>query len=414
MPQRWFSTRIAPSWKRPLPSRVGRHARFQGRPSRVALFVSGLTISFRPSIPTLMSRLRMTPNRGWEKLCCLAVAMVCSAGSASAQVSDRLEIYGYFDVETESKRSGDQRNWHFDQHHFNVITVYRPQDRWRVFAEVEWEHGAFQSRSGGAGLIELERAWVEYSHSPALQVRLGKFLAPFGIYNLRHDATPTYLMSFLPASVYGKHSNPLGESQRLYAKFGTGVQLLGRVPAGAWSADYAVYLTNSRGLDAAELDGNMNKGVGGRLLLHSPNDSVRVGISLYSDRNGLAADTRQYAIGVDFAFEKDALLVEVEGLVPRLEGVNEARAPDGLLRTGRSGYVQGSYRLTDRLTPFGRFEYYDADRQRASDVETTVVGGLNVMVNPSVYLKSEVQTRQFRGTQRPDDTLFVSSISVAF
>ena len=69
-----------------------------------------------------------------------AVAVIVLASPAAAQ--DRLLLYGFFDTELEiTNRDPDNLATTFDQHHFNVITVYRLSDRWRVFGEIEWEHG---------------------------------------------------------------------------------------------------------------------------------------------------------------------------------------------------------------------------------------------------------------------------------
>ena len=87
-------------------------------------------------------------------------------------------------------------------------------------------------------------------------------LTPFGLYNLKHDATPTFLSSFLPNAVYGEHANPLGNSQRLYGKFATGIQVLGIFITDSWSGEYHVFASNGSGPKPAKQDNNTNKAVG--------------------------------------------------------------------------------------------------------------------------------------------------------
>ena len=80
--------------------------------------------------------------------------------------------YGYidleFDYDTEEKVST------FDGKHFNLISTYT-FDQFRVFAEVEWEHGTVieDSPEESEGEVALERAWFEYVHSDGLKVRGG-------------------------------------------------------------------------------------------------------------------------------------------------------------------------------------------------------------------------------------------------
>ena len=343
-----------------------------------------------------------------------AALLACLSQVAHAQ-QDRLRMYGYFDLELEwSNRDAAGRRWTFDQHHFNIVTVYRIDHRWRVFGEVEWEHGVSLSEGGGAGLVALERAWAEYKHSDGLKLKVGKFLSPFGIYNLRHDATPTLLATFLSNSVYGEHANTTGETQRLYAKFSTGIQVLGTLFGGRWSGDYYLYLTNGRGGNPAERDDNGNKGLGGRLLVRFPDEILRVGLSYYTDRNGLAQNTQQRSLAADLAVEDGAFLLEAEAFEARLERVDISGAPAGTHRTGYGYYGQGSYRFRDWITPFARYEFYDPDRNAVDDGEWAIVAGLNFMITPSAYLKSELQLRRFQSPATPANELFVSSLSVAF
>ena len=229
--------------------------------------------------------------------------------------------------------------------------------------------GAWDSsrRGSGTGQVALERSWVGYKHSDGLKLKTGKFLPPFGIYNLRHDATPTYLMTFLPNSVYGKHANTTGGTQRLYAKFSTGIQVLGTLSGGGWSGDYYLYVTNGRGGNPAEKDDNGDKGRGGRLLVRFPGHILRVGVSYYTDRNGLAQDTRQSSLAADLAVEDGAFLLEAEAFMPRLERVDIGGAPDGTYRTGYGYYGQGSYRFREQIAPFVLVVAHDEAMMLAAD-----------------------------------------------
>jgi hypothetical protein len=342
----------------------------------------------------------------------LAIAGVAALPAAS---QERVRLLGYYTLELEGSTKDEVgRRWTFDQHHFNIITMFQLDDRWRAFGEVEWEHGPEVSSSGVTGDIELERGWLEYRYSDRLQVRAGKFLSPFGIYNLRNTATPTFVMSFLPGPVYGKHPNTTGGKQRLYPKYPTGVQVLGRLSRSDWSAQYYLYVTNGRGADPGSMDDNRNKGVGARVSVASPDQRLTIGASAYHDRNGLAFHTRQSALAADLQIEHAGFLIESELLVPRLELVDSNDTPAGDFRRGRGVYVQASRSPRSQLRPFVRYEAYDEDLEADSDRESAVVVGLNFAASSRVFLKGETHFRDFDDTAIGGYRLYVFSLSAAF
>jgi hypothetical protein len=221
-------------------------------------------------------------------------------------------------------------------------------------------------------------------------------------------------MTFLPRSIYGEHASPTGNVDDMFADRGTGIEVLGSRPVGSWSGSYAVYMLNGRGENADEADDNRNKGIGKRLQLRSPLESVIFGVSLYGDRNGADADTRQQAFGADVTLRRGQAMLEVEGFMPRMERVDVGGTPTGSYRVGFAYYAQGSYRIADRFTPFGRFEEYDQDRDAPDDVERIGVLGLNIALSANVFAKSEIHFRSFPGSGVDSNRLFVSSLSVAF
>ncbi len=344
----------------------------------------------------------------------ILAALALGAAVPAAAQNQRLTFYGFFDLELHATDQGGGAPWTFDQHHFNAVSIYRLDDHWRVFAEVEWEHGPRVEAADVAGEVALERATLEYKSADAFQVKIGKFLPPFGLYNLRHDATPTFLSTTLPGSVYSEHTNPLGQRQRLFAKFGTGVQALGTMFTRRWELDYFAYLINGRGPEPGEQDNNPNKGVGGRFAIRPPGNALQVGASYYADRNGDAADTRQRSFAFDVTLKYDQFLLEAEALVPRLERVDAGGVPDGTFRSGRAYYAQASRAVLERWTPFVRYEFYDPDAAAPSDGERDLVAGMNAAATGAVFFKSEVHFRSFQAPGLATYRVWISSVAVAF
>ncbi|MFQ5568173.1 MAG: porin [Rhodothermales bacterium] len=342
------------------------------------------------------------------------VMLLTSAGCSALAQQRALSTYGYVDLEFEATTKEGTHST-FDIHHFNVINTFRLDEHFRVFSEVEWEHGVDFSGSSGLGEIRLERAWVEYKYSDALKVRAGKFLTPYGIYNLLHDATPTFLSTFLPTSIYGKHRNPLGGKQRFYPKFASGVQVVGTYFYEDWKLDYSAYVANGRGRDPYKADDNHNKALGGRVIVGFPGESLEVGTSYFTERNGTADHARQHGFGFDAAFDHAAgLQLKSEAAFSRLERVDPDGAGTGVFQKALGVYGQAAYTLADRLTPFVRYDYFDPNTDRADDEEIDVTLGVNFSATARVYLKTEVHFKHFRNDDVASYTLFVSSVAVAF
>ena len=95
------------------------------------------------------------------------VALLWLPGIAVAQERS-VEFYGFIDMEYEYADSKDSST--FEIHHFNVINSYS-FEQFRVFSEVEWEHGPKIEGTEGEGEITLERAWFEYLYNDRLKIR---------------------------------------------------------------------------------------------------------------------------------------------------------------------------------------------------------------------------------------------------
>ncbi len=333
---------------------------------------------------------------------------------APAQNSS-LKTYGYFDLEAEvNTRDAEGKRWTFDQHHLNFLAIYTLDHRFRVFTELEWEHGVFQDSRTTRGRVYVARAFVEYYHSDALKLQAGKFLPPFGIYNEQHDATPTFLFTVLPISVYGTHRLAPGIQDRLFTKFITGLQVRGTLFYGRFQMDYSVYLGNGRGPLPDEQDNNANKGTGARIRILCPDERIKLGVSYYGEKNGNAHNLRVHTFGADAEVEMGNFLWQSELLLGRIQSLSVEGLPTGHYHTALGYYLQGAYSFWEKLTPFLRFDFFDRDRHETRDSHTDVVIGLNYSVSPQVYLKGEAHIFRYRFPGEKDYELFVTSVAVAF
>ena len=101
--------------------------------------------------------------------------------------------------------------------------------------------------------IVLERAYIQYRYSDLLQLRVGSFLTPFGIWNVDHGA-PTLIALALPVFIL---QNVLPRTQ-------LGAQLLGNMLVGDWDLGYSLTASNGRNA-SANYDPTNDKMFGGRI-----------------------------------------------------------------------------------------------------------------------------------------------------
>ena len=342
------------------------------------------------------------------------LTLLLAAGNVSAQ-APKLKMYGYFDMEVEvSNKDAAGKIWTFDQHHLNIITIYRVDEQFRIFTEIEWEHGPSHKVDEITGKIYLAKAFVEYKNSDAFRVRVGKFLSPFGIYNERHDATPTFISTKLPHFGYDKIELSTGVEGRLFSKFSTGIQVLGRLYASGWEGKYQLYLSNGRGANPDERDDNPNKGMGARLVISTPIEDLRLGTSYYADRNGKIGDTRQSALGFDAELDYLNFHLESEMIFHENELIDTTGMSSDVFRSGFGYYALAAYTIFDKLTPFARYEFHDHDVDEGGVDEIQGMIGINYSFTPRVYLKNEVHFHNYIYDAKEMFEMYLASIAVAF
>ncbi|RMF65681.1 MAG: hypothetical protein D6743_07640 [Calditrichaeota bacterium] len=323
--------------------------------------------------------------------------------------------HGYLTLEAEiSDRDSVSRRGTFDLHHFNLLANFLLDSKARVFGEIEWEHGTDTDLDGpdstSAGFVRVERAWLEYAFDSKLKLRFGKFLTPFGIYNEIHDAAPAYDTTLLPQSIYAKHRNPFGEEQRFYAKFAIGIQALGRVSLGGASLLYHALLSNGRGSNPFEQDDNANKALAARVLGEIPSIGAKVGYSFYTDRNGLAKNTRQTAHAWDLRVEIRRWRLSAELAHFRLGGMRGQVSR----QIANAGYGEVAYHIFGHQTVLVRYDLFNPNTARGHDLETDLTVGTSIQVLPQVLTKAEIHFWRVEGASPEHFVQALASLAVVF
>jgi hypothetical protein len=189
-------------------------------------------------------------------------------------------------------------------------------------------------RTQNWGGIILERVHLDYSYRSWLNLRVGSFLTPYGIWNVDHGS-PT----IIPVN------KPYAIGEQLFPERQVGVAAFGSLLLRNTTLGYHLTASNGRG-DIQQLDFDENKALGARLFVSTEAvGHLTVGVSAYGGR-GTRRPTLRLVSGnpITFAYGSDDQFKEL------------ALAAD-LLWEWRGVRVQGELisRQTKYLDP-GRFE----------------------------------------------------------
>lgn len=352
-------------------------------------------------------------NRFGRFLALLSVLCLAAMGEAVAvELHERVTLNGYssfeyeYQVSDRSKGEGD-KNGSFDADLFDLVLNIQATDRLRVSTDLTWEHGS--ATEDNRGNVGVEYAIAEYAFSDLFRVAVGKQFTHFGIYNEIHTAKPATLTVKEPQSTNKNHK--FGSDVRFYPRWGVGIAVSGDGMLAGKDFDYVLQFTNGESdvVNPYEEDDNKRKAFMGRVRGH-PTDDLRVGFSLYSDKSGKGTELFSYGLQSEWTYGKYFLEFEfVGGFVDP----NDSKRID---RYSMTGLV--AYSLTERLTPYFRFEFLDPDTNVGSNAAALYIGGVNFELDKNLHLKFEINhTTSERNNSwfgGDDFTEFKAAVAVGF
>ena len=318
--------------------------------------------------------------------------------------------HGYLTFEAEiSDKDSTSRNGTFDLHHFNLLANYLISGNAQVFGEIEWEHGA-DLENKNSGFVRIERAWFEYEFSKKFSIRIGKFLTPYGIFNIVHDAAPAWDFSILPQSIYGEHKNALNTEQKFYSKFSIGIMLHGHLDVLGADLTYKTFISNGRGERPFEQDDNKDKAYGLRLITNLEEAGIKLGYSFYTEKNGLVRDSRQFSHTFDFRGEYGRWRLISEFARSFLESPGEA-FPD---QWYSGGYAELGFQLFRNTMLIARYDLLSPDTQETASRERDISIGTSVKVMSNVLVKSGIHFWHIDNNTKKDFIQGIASLAVVF
>ena len=321
----------------------------------------------------------------------MGVAAVLAAAPAQAQLGDKIKINGYgsleFEKQLQDAGKGDP-NGSFDSDGFDLVLNVLPSERVRVAADLTWEHGA--ATEAGRGNVAVEYAFAEFLVSDWLKLRGGKMFIPFGLYNEIHTAKPLFLSVKEPFAT--DKTDKLGSPIRFFPRWGSGIALLGGGLVFGRDLDYVAQLSNGESVfvNPFEQDDNGTKAFAARVRYHVL-AQLALGVSYYRDRfteptvEGKAGDGRSTLASYGVTASWDGKPAGAE--VAYLWGSIDPSQADSFSRAGLEAMVWGNF---GRVRPYVRYEWHDPNRDKGDDSASILIGGLNVRLEGSLFLKAEL------------------------
>jgi len=274
------------------------------------------------------------------------------------------------------------------------------------------------------GGISIERAWLEHTFHPALTVRAGAFLTPYGIWNVDHGS---------PVIIGARRPFIIGES--LFPEHQTGLEIYGAWNFGPSQVGYHLTLSNGRGPIDSYQDLDHNKAIGGRLFFKHDNakfGTLTLGTSGYKgtytdstdsfapDASGklvvthpISAQYKELSLAADLKWELGGALVQSEVIMNDVAYPDDHRPAMYPVAGGPPGFAPdhrrvGIYGLAGYrfpflgIMPFFGAEYYDVGLYSFTPPSAAVWGGLNVRPTARVVLKAQYTYSWFSEWQGPD------------
>ena len=225
----------------------------------------------------------------------------------------------------------------------------------------------------GEGQVALENAWMEYSHNPYLNVRLGKQLSPQYWWQHRYPTLtysttmPIYLRELFPPELVG-------------------VMVRGQVtrPAGAseFGIGYSLYVSNNSFEGNQQADLANGKAWGGRVQVRFPTGGI-------FRKLDVAADIYRGQVGHEGEELADDNVAGFEGQLEisrfMLNGEYARGTSEDVTRTGY--YFQPAVQLHPDWVSFYRVEQLESPR--INQAERRHLAGINYRPMAHVALKAE-------------------------
>ncbi len=216
----------------------------------------------------------------------LYMPLMATAEEETTEYLDGFSVGGYGAAKVNLHPEGDADA---AIHEFSLFLGWEGDSRWRFFSELELEKPLYwQSGSGFTvtdSKLNLERLYLDYNVSEALNLRVGRFFNPVGRWNLIH-ADPLVWTTTRPLA-----------TTRLSPQSTNGFMAFGSKSINSQTIDYSIYV---EALKNEEKDRNIGEAEGTKGIHLALSGDKNFGISLLEFNEHTPADTNYRMLGLDF------------------------------------------------------------------------------------------------------------------
>lgn len=277
-----------------------------------------------------------------------------------ANFADKTSIGGYGELHYNnlSGKGGASDKDEIDFHRFVLFFGHEFTDNIRFFSELELEHSLVKDTDDGSngGEVELEQAYIDFDLNEQHTARAGLFLLPVGIINETHE----------PPTFYGTERNPVEKNIIPATWWAAGAGAHGELGAGF---SYDAYIHSGLNVDDSfSVRGGRQKvskakandpaatarlkytGIPGLELSVSAQHQQNMGQGLVAGLDsGNLIET--HAIWSTGPFTLKALYAawDIDGSAVKAAGADQQKG----------FYVEPSYKLSEQLGVFARFNQWD-------------------------------------------------------
>ena len=207
------------------------------------------------------------------RLWMLTVALAgLSVGTAQADVWDDEELGitfgGWMDFDGRWQDTDDFEPF-FDLHHVYLLADAQLDSTWRTFFELEFEHAPRADSGGTAGVLKLDRGWIEGAFNEYAKLRFGKFDTPLGI------RSPAHWLALVPVL-----NKPIHENNGYVPNRSVGISLGGSTFLGNAQVDYTVFVSDGKEMHGTNKPEDGITGMGADLSARI-SDAYLVGVSFF-------------------------------------------------------------------------------------------------------------------------------------
>ena len=296
----------------------------------------------------------------------------------------------------------------YDNAYFTLNLLAKPTEKISIHAQPTWQ-SSMRGRE-----VSLDLAYVELTVIKDLRLRAGKIRNPLGLYTDIYKVGTLRPFYMLPNSYYRlAPESYVGLGVNRVQRFGSWeleADLLGgQMDFPASEADTVVgfdetTMTYKYGSVPVAVTGK--DVVGGGLLLRTPIEGLKVGVSAYTMRlYGSVAGAPLAKLSDD---REKAYAGALEYVTEKISLRSELLLTRGYERDD-SAYVEAAYKITPHVQLAGTFEYLRI-KEPPSPVETldkhrALGAALNYWVNPNVVFKLDYYRVEYNRAARPPDAV---------